>query len=354
LTGIEQIDRDSMRRRPCIGIAPFQVLDGSPGMTHQKIPIAVFVYNRPDHTHALLTSLAQCSGLAGCQVHIFCDGPSQPKHAKAVAATRKVIERWEAPLQAIVSHQTTNLGLARSIVSGVSQLCDDYGRVIVLEDDLILHRRFLDYMSDALMVYESHSEVFQISGFSFPLAAPTTADTYFLPLATTWGWATWRRAWQHFRWEPADAVQTLDDPIRRRRFDLDGTYPYSQMLQEALRMRVDSWGVRWQHAVFRADGIVLYPGKTLVWNAGFDDSGVHGQSGSAHWQAPLLKFQQEAHACQLRQIVPPRTDAVLFSQVKSFIARSQLAQRASYWSRLAARLRQMFGKNWVGRPRRAS
>lgn len=320
-------------------------------MSNQKTPIAVFVYNRPDHAHSLFTSLANCSGLDGCQVHVFCDGPTQPKHEEAVAATRKTVKQWVPRLQAMVTYRTKNLGLARSIVSGVSQLCDDYSRVIVLEDDLVLHQNFLNFMTDSLAKYENNSEVFQISGFSFPLEGPSTTDTYFLPLATTWGWATWRRAWQHFRWDPPNAVQTLTDPVHRHRFDLDGTYPYSTMLADALRLKVDSWGVRWQYAVFQAGAVVLYPWKSLVWNAGFDNSGVHCQSEPANWQGTLSNFQQRKHPpTGMRSAVLAQADEELFSRVKSLISRSQLGRNASSWSRVASGLGRIFGKGCIGRP----
>src|SRR5262249_57364212 len=111
-------------------------------MNNEEFPIAVFVYNRPEHAQRLFASLAACHGLEKCAVHIYCDGPSKATHVQAVAATRKVVQDWAPLLRAAVTCRDENLGLARSIVSGVAQLCTEYGKVIVLEDDLILTKGF--------------------------------------------------------------------------------------------------------------------------------------------------------------------------------------------------------------------
>jgi hypothetical protein len=269
-------------------------------MNHRKIPIAIFVYNRPKHTEALFRSLAECVGLEHCIVHIYCDGPARNRRGDGVAAARDVVHFWARKLQAIVVCQENNLGLARSIVAGVSEACDKYGRVIVLEDDLVLHRTFLQFMIHCLNAYESDQRIFQISGYSFPLEAPAEIDTYLLPIATSWGWGTWSRAWSQFRWNPNEALASLADPAWRYRFDVDGSYPYSRMLKDTLCGKVDSWAIRWQYAVFRAGGLAVYPRQSLVWNSGFDNSGVHCREGMDRWQAALRSFRQEPFS------VPPR------------------------------------------------
>src|SRR2546430_1240957 len=90
----------------------------------QKTPIAVFIYNRPEHAQSLFQSLSQCDRLAECSLRIFCDGPRKSAGEDAVAAARKVAHEWAGRLGGQVVEREKNLGLARSIVTGVSELCD--------------------------------------------------------------------------------------------------------------------------------------------------------------------------------------------------------------------------------------
>jgi hypothetical protein len=240
-----------------------------------KTPIALFVYNRPQHTHRMLETLSRCARLEECRPYIFCDGAKREEHAADVEAARAVVREWAGQAGAEVVERTENRGLARSIVSGVGELCEEYGRVIVVEDDLVLSPSFLDYMLQSLERYAGEPQVYQISGYMFPVEHPPQPDAFFMPLTTTWGWATWRRAWRIFDWEPNGARAMLADANVRRRFDLDGSYPYSAMLEQRLEGLNDSWGILWWWAVFKAGGLVLHPRRSLVWNGGFDGSGTH-------------------------------------------------------------------------------
>src|SRR5207253_2516275 len=114
-----------------------------------------------------------------------------------------------------------NRGLARSVIDGVTRLCGSHGRVIVLEDDLLVSRGFLAYMNEALDRYARHERVMQVAGYSLDAFRPEPR-ALFLPIATSWGWATWARAWSHFQEQPV-ALERLLDPGYRRGFDMDGS-----------------------------------------------------------------------------------------------------------------------------------
>jgi len=188
-------------------------------------PVALFIYNRPAHTKLVLDSLSRCRRLDECLLRIYCDGPKRPEDSTAVGEARQVAREWAARLHAEVIERETNLGLAQSVISGVSELCASYGRVIVVEDDFILSPSFLDYMLLALDRYADEPKVYQISGYMYPIQHATKPDAFFLPLTTTWGWATWARAWQIFDGNAGDAGNLLRDPEVRRRFNLDDAIP---------------------------------------------------------------------------------------------------------------------------------
>lgn len=251
-----------------------------------KTPIALFLYNRPAHTQLVLESLSQCRRIDECIVRIYCDGPKRPGDAERVAETRAIAREWAPRLNAEIIERDTNLGLARSIVEGVSELCYSRGRVIVVEDDFLLSPFFVDYMLTSLDRYATETDIYQISGYMFPIRHATEPDAFFLPLTTTWGWATWSRAWKVFDWNASQAEELLRDPEVRRRFNLNNAYPYSEMLERRLKDENDSWGILFWWAVFKTGGLVLHPRKSLVWNGGFDQSGTH--CGDQAWSAQSL------------------------------------------------------------------
>ena len=244
-------------------------------MTQSQSPIALFVYNRPDHAGRVLDDLSRCRRIEECDLHVFCDGPKDSGDRVRVLATRRVV-RDRAPARgATIIEREQNMGLMNSIIEGVTQLCVEHGRVIVVEDDLRLGSGFLDFMLSSLDRYEKAEGVYQVSGFMFPVSHPQQPDSFFLPLTTTWGWATWDRAWRVFNANPSGARELLADEALRHRFDLDGCYPYGRMLLDRLAGRNDSWGILWAWSVFRAGGLTLHPRKSFVHNAGFDGSGTH-------------------------------------------------------------------------------
>jgi GT2 family glycosyltransferase len=288
--------------------------------TH-KTPIALFVYNRPAHARLVFESLSRCQRLDECALRIYCDGQKGSVDAESVAAAREVAHEWAMRLGAEVVERETNLGLARSIVTAVTELCESHGRVIVLEDDLALSPSFLDYMLQALDRYADESNVYQISGYMFPIEHPVKPDAFFLPLTTTWGWATWARAWRVFNWDASDAVEKLKDPQLRRRFDLDGSYPYSRMLEQRLKNENDSWGILFWWSVFKAGGLALHPRESLVWLGGFDRSGTH--CGDQAWS---VSQSRELITDRPRSFELPTTvnsDPLAFQRIKKFLQREQ-------------------------------
>ncbi len=275
-------------------------------------PIAVFTYNRPRHTQRLLASLSACQRLDECHVVFFCDGAKTPEQAAAVQQTRQVVTQWAQEHGADVVLRDENYGLAKSIVTGVTALCAQYGRVIVLEDDLVLAPAFLEYMLAALDHYADDARVMQVSGYTFPFEDDPPPGLFLQPVATTWGWATWQRAWDHYEHDTQEAMTLLKNPQKSRSFDLNGAYPYTRMYRQAAAGKVDSWGVRWWFSIWRRGGLVVYSRQSMVANEGFDGSGVHS-GGKLGWQMHSVK-----NAKFLRSF-PTEMDRNLFRKHCQFI-----------------------------------
>jgi hypothetical protein len=307
----------------------------------QKTPIALFIYNRPAHTRVVLESLSRCRRLDECSLKIYCDGPKRAEDTAAVNEAREVAREWAARFDAELIERDSNLGLARSVVNGVSELCDTHGRVIVIEDDFALSPAFLDYMLSALDRYEDEPNVYQICGYMFPIRHAPQPDAFFLPLTTTWGWATWSRAWRVFDWRPADA-ESLRDPEVRRRFNLNNAYPYAEMLERKLNGENDSWGILFWWAVFRANGLVLHPRKSLVWNGGFDASGTHcgDQAWTSQALSEIASDQWTTKPFQFPEQVA--TDELAFGKVIRHLRAEQ--SEGNFFERIRRRILQRRGR----------
>jgi hypothetical protein len=309
-------------------------------------PVAVFVYKRPRHAERLLESLSKNSAIGSVKVHIFCDGPKDKDEAGDVESCRCAVGPWAERLGAEVHATPVNLGLSGSIVGGVSRLCEESGRAIVLEEDLLVRADFLSYMLSALDQYEGCKEVFQIAGYSYPFIYRSEADAYFLPVTSTWGWATWARAWRAWDRLAPGCQELLDDPKARKAFNVNGGYPYDEMLSRQLKGEIDSWGILWYYAVSKAAGLALWPVHSLVWNSGADGSGTHGATGGPFNAGTADEFLGEPPRGSWRLPSRVETDPTAYGELERFLRslapakRSLLARASSFAVRK--------GREWAG------
>lgn len=230
-------------------------------------PIALFVYNRPEHVQKTVESLAKNDLSAQSDLFVFADGPRERDDPENIRRVREYIQSIRGFRSVNIREREQNAGLARSIIYGVTQVVSEAGRVIVLEDDLVCSPFFLKYMNDALELYENDDRVISIHGYIYPVAT-SLPETFFLRGADCWGWATWKRGWDLFE---ADGRKLLSEMTQRKlgkQFDFDGAHPYTKMLDQQIKGKNDSWAVRWHASAFLADRLTLYPGQSLVQNIG--------------------------------------------------------------------------------------
>ena len=192
-----------------------------------------------------------------------------------VAATRAVARQASGFGNVVVVERPANLGLSRSVISGVTEALAGSDRVIVLEDDLVTAPGFLDYMLDALALYADDPRVASAHAYLYPVTGPVP-ETFFVRGADCWGWGTWRRAWAGFEAGGQKLLDRLRDSGQLTDFNHGGRAPmFGQMLEDQINGRNDSWAIRWHASTWLADQLTLYPGRSLVQNIGFDSSGTH-------------------------------------------------------------------------------
>lgn len=237
-------------------------------------PIALFVYNRPQHTARTLKFLRQNELAAESRLFIFSDGPAKDTDEDLVAEVREILKNTEGFKSVEILERKTNLGLADSVIAGVSQLIKNYGQVIVLEDDLITSPYTLTYFNEALQRYKKEEKVMHIGAYMYPLKNTDLPETFFYRAASSWGWATWERAWNHF--EPdIDLLMSKFSNQQKAAFSIDNQMNFWKQMVEFKTGKNNSWAIRWYASIFLQGGLTLNPSHSLVNNIGHDGSGVH-------------------------------------------------------------------------------
>lgn len=237
-------------------------------------PIVLFVYNRPIHTRLTLEALSRNPEAIYSDLHIYSDGPVDLNSVIDVTKVRRVIREFCGFKSISIVEQDMNIGLAQSIIGGVTELFKRYSTLIVLEDDLVVSRYFLEYMNSGLKIYKDEQRVGSIHGFTYPIQH-TLPETFFLRGGDCWGWATWDRAWKKNCLDGSFLVEKMRRKNLIKSFNLDGAYPFYKMLKNQVDGKNDSWAIRWHASLFLENMLTLYPGKSLVSNIGHDGSGIH-------------------------------------------------------------------------------
>jgi hypothetical protein len=207
------------------------------------------------------------------ELFIYSDAPKNENAIAKVNEVREYIKTVNGFKKITIIERDTNLGLANSIIDGVTKIVNEYGKIIVLEDDLVTSPYFLRFMNESLEMYKDEPKVASIHGYIYPIDG--LPETFFIRGADCWGWATWKEKWAIF--EP-DGQKLLDEVKKRKlqkEADFNGSYGFTEMLEGQIMGKNNSWAVRWYFSAFLKDMLTLYPGQSYVQNIGHDSEGTH-------------------------------------------------------------------------------
>ena len=244
-------------------------------------PILLFVYNRPEHTRRCIESLLKNSLASESNLFIYADGAKDSTQQEAVNEVLNYIRSIQGFKQITLMERSENWGLARNIINGVTTQVNRYGKVIVLEDDLVVAPYFLQFMNDALEVYKNEPRVGHIQACDFTQDSSLPA-TFLIKWTGSWGWATWNRAWKHFNPNGNELLQELEERKLTHVFDFNGKYGFTRMLRRQIEGKNNSWAIRWNASLFLKDILSLNVGRSLVQNEGFDGSGTNCGGGGLY------------------------------------------------------------------------
>lgn len=239
-------------------------------------PIVLFVYNRPQHTRRTIESLVNVKGAAQSNLYIFSDGAKNGEDSIKVNEVRNYLKSVKGFKNIEIVEKEKNIGLADSVIGGVSDVFQDNENAVVLEDDLMFSENFLSFINSALDFYKDSEEVYSISGYNFPINISSNYkyDIYFSPRASSWGWATWKNRWEKVDWNINDFDEFVSNKTLVNEFNRGGN-DLTRMLRNQVNGKIDSWAIRWSYAHFKNNAYCVYPVKSKVQNIGTDSSGFH-------------------------------------------------------------------------------
>jgi hypothetical protein len=312
-----------------------------------QTPVLLIAWQRADTLREVIKALRSVEPV---NMFIACDGPkhSQPGHVQCVTEVRQLIDQeidWECSVEKLYS--VTNQGCRLGVSRAISWFFENVQEGIILEDDCVPHPDFFVFSSTLLERYRNDNRVCCISGSNFQNGLRRgAASYYFSKYPHCWGWATWRRSWQHYEgaipfwpdWKHSNEWGSLMGDPRERRY-------WEEIFDRCRQGAIDSWAYPWTASVWKAGGVTAIPQVNLVQNIGFGDSATHTKRGDDTVSVPVQPLGDIRHPSQVR--MDDLADAYVFKtvfarQADAHTANEPILSRAL--STLLAKLRAWLGK----------
>lgn len=287
-------------------------------------PVILFVYNRPHHTKKTLDALSRNAGVKTTHITVYADGPRTPEDVTAVNEVKKLIRsfsRFSASLTLV--ERPENYGLAKNIISGVSETLQRNSDVIILEDDIETAPEFLNFMNAALQLYRDEKKIWHVSGWNYPISDNGLMDAFLWRGMNCWGWATWTDRWQQFEKNPANLLSSWNKNSIRN-FNLENAYDFWNQVELNHRGKINTWAIFWYATIFKNRGLCLNPSRSLVANTGIDGSGTH--CGDNDIFRGKLDDSRPSHFPEKLE-----EDHVAYSRIREFYLKNTM--RGPWWKR---------------------
>lgn len=250
-------------------------------------PICLFTYNRLSETHQTVEALKQNYLAPESELVIFSDGPKNENSLPKVEAVRQYLYSISGFKSVKIIESQENKGLADSIIYGVSQIVEKYGKVIVMEDDLISSPNFLSFMNQALDFYIHDKNIQSINGYSLSLKDKSN-EVYFQIRPFSWGWATWNDRWNTKIFDRKNLKTAIEsNPYLLKAFKLKCGSDIPKMLLNSIDNINDSWYVRWAFDHFRNNRYSVSPAYSFITNIGYSTEATHCKGINTYTSEPV-------------------------------------------------------------------
>jgi glycosyltransferase involved in cell wall biosynthesis len=239
-----------------------------------KSSVLLLTFNRPDNVIRVLECIKNANIHA---LYIACDGPrsGQVDDILKIQAIHKIVAQidWCANVKTL--YRESNLGCGHAVSEAITWFMEDAGEGIILEDDCLPDPTFFPFCAEMLNRYRNSPNVMQIAGYNLLSGQYINGSDYlFSQLGWQWGWATWKRAWDHFDIKMKSWPQFKE-------YGFHKYFPFSQVRVDIFDRThsgiTDTWDYQWQNAMAICHGISVVPIFSLTENIGFGVGATHGQ-----------------------------------------------------------------------------
>ena len=296
-------------------------------------PVLLFTFKRFSHTKKTLEALEANYLADKTELFVVSDGPRNEEERVEVEQVRNLIRNrnWCKNVTLLVNE--TNRGLNDNFFDNISKIVNEHGKVIILEDDIYTSPYFLQYMNDALNLYEQEKKVMNISGFAFDWKTNRLPDSYFIASSSTWGWATWKDRWDLLIKDPGEIYKEVVKRNFQHRFTQNGSNPdYFSQLEMEVFGKKNIWDIKWYGTVMLNDGLSLYPNKSLVDNIGFDGSGTHYVANVVGHKSKMRSSKIDTFPSVIAENIDARTAMEAYFN----------SQKPSFWDKAIYKLKLIF------------
>lgn len=257
-------------------------------------PLILFAYKRLDILKRCIENLQQNPLSQNSELYIYSDAAKIEMDELQINQVREYLRTIKGFKSIDIIEAKNNMGLAKSIIAGVSDVLNKHDRAIVLEDDILVTPNFLQYMNDALTFYQNEKRVFSICGYSnnFDIRPSYPYDVYFTKRSSSWGWATWKDRWLPIDWDVSDYNEFSKNFSKKWRFNEMGS-DLSSMLRKRMEGHIDSWAIRWCYHQFKYNLFSVFPIESKVHNIGFDANATNMYGYKLETTAPNKYYKSE-------------------------------------------------------------
>jgi hypothetical protein len=291
--------------------------------TYKSIAIGVFCYKRASKLKQCINALLQNPECPELEIIFFSDGYKGEKDQKGVLEVREYIDSITGFKNVQKHYRDRNFSTGPNFKEGLSFLCANYERFIVVEDDLIVSSNYIKYLSDGLEFYKNEESVFCVTAYNFPIKKSNYKyDTIVYKRFCSYGWGGWSNRFKNVIWDHDELNNLMNtSPGFKPRLNAEG-HDLVSMLKKQIKGVISTWDVQLQVHVAENRLKVIYPVISKVNNIGFDEESTN-TFGVDYQQTPLDDgFKREFYFCDAEMIVPE-----LQKQIKKPYSLPQLVKR---------------------------
>ncbi len=279
------------------------------------VAVAFITFNRPEPT---AKSFARIREARPSRLFLVSDAarPDRPGEADLVNQTRAIAQQVDWPCDVQKIYAAENMGCGRRISSAITEAFQSVDRLIVLEDDCVANASFFPYCAELLDRYQDDDRVMAVTGDNFQQGVSRTKSSYyFSKYMHCWGWATWRRAWQHFQLDIPTWPSFRDSGGLAECCDQREIEYWTGIFDRCHAGNSQSWAYPWLLCCWMNKGLTAIPDVNLVTNIGFGEDATHTRKSDSSAAIKSYAIDMIVHPNEVvRNVLADQfTDQTMFS-----------------------------------------